>query len=178
VLATIGYRGTQHLSATRAALQTQCWTWHWLPFDTVWLVPYLSMFGLMVLPWFLLPLNSLRRFSLAILGPAACAWATFLVYPTACVRPNPASLPAIYQAFVFLDGPNNCLPCLHATFVVVPAWFLAAETRPFRTARSRALLIVWVFVILLSIVALRQHTDIDMLVGVLLGIGAVVLTRP
>ena len=178
VIATIAYRSIQALATEGADVRQTCWTWQWLPFNAEWVWPYFSMFILVGLPWFLLPdLRLVRRFALCLLGVAATGWITFLIYPTACIRPNPDGQPVYYQALLLIDQPSNCLPCLHSAFSVLAAWTLSYGAANRNIGITRALLAVWLLLIFISIVALRQHTGIDIVAGIILGsIGAWVWT--
>lgn len=171
VVATFAYRTTQFLTLEYAAIRSDCWTWRWLPFHSGWLWLYVSMFVIVGLPWFLLPeWRQVRRFAFCLLSTAAVGWVTFLVHPTACARPVGGEPTWSYALLVLLDRPNNCLPCLHSAMSLLAAGVLALDARPFRSAAARLALGIWCALISLSIVALRQHTDVDTLVG--LGLGA------
>lgn len=170
VIATVAYRGIQGVSLARASLRHECWSWDRLAFDPAWVWPYLSMFLLVGLPWYLLPtLREVRRYAFCLLAVAAVGWITFLLYPTACVRPSAAGQPGYYALLQVLDRPNNCMPCLHSALSVLAAWTLMRSCAVFRRPAGAALLIGWLLVLCISIVALRQHTDLDTLVGVALG---------
>lgn len=170
VFAAIVYRSIQYFSWDRAVVRAECWTWRWLPFHAAWIWPYLSMFVLAGLPWFMLPgLPQVRRFAICLLAMAAVSWIMFVVYPTACVRPSADGQPAGYALLLELDRSNNCLPCLHSAVSVLAAWTLVQGTTFFRRLAGKTLLVVWLLIIFVSIVALRQHTDGDMLAGIGLG---------
>lgn len=170
VFAAIVYRSIQYVSLDRAVMRHECWTWRWLPFHAGWIWPYLSMFVLAGLPWFMLPgLWQVRRFAICLLAMAAVSWILFLGYPTACARPSADGQPAGYALLLDLDQANNCLPCLHSAVSVLAAWTLAQGTAFFQNLAGKVFLIGWLLVIFVSIVALRQHTDGDMLAGVGLG---------
>jgi hypothetical protein len=170
-IALVAYRTIQLVVADRAVLRETCWTWTWLPFHAAWLGPYLLMFPLVGLPWFMLPeIGQVRRFFWCALGVAACGWVGFLTHPTACARPAAVGQPAPYQWMLAVDLPNNCLPCLHAAFSVLAAGALAGDCAWGRRAWGRVLLGLTLAAISVSIVALRQHTDLDTVAG--LGLGA------
>ncbi|HTQ51359.1 MAG TPA: phosphatase PAP2 family protein [Candidatus Acidoferrales bacterium] len=79
---------------------------------------------------------------------------------------------------VSIDAPTNCLPCLHAAFAVLAGAALVARERILSVRLGRLFISVWVAIITISIVALHQHTDTDVLVGFLLGsVAALVYTR-
>jgi hypothetical protein len=170
LIATIAYRSIQFVSVARAALRQECWTWQWLPFDAAWIWPYVSMFVLVGLPWFMLPnFRQVQRFAVCLLAIAALGWIVFMAYPTACVRPSADGQSAYYAMLLALDRPNNCLPCLHSAFSVLAVWALVRTTTIFRRITGAVFLAAWLVLICISIVALRQHTDGDMLAGFGLG---------
>lgn len=172
-VATLFYRGLQAATAYRAVLREECWAWTWLPFDEGWLGWYLSMFLLVGLPWFLLPTwSQVVRYGQCLLGMAAVGWITFLLYPTACARPDAAGHSWAYVLLLKLDGANNCLPCLHSAMAVLAVGALWPAVGTKGAGLIRAGLLAWTTLIGVSIVALRQHTDWDTLVGVLLGLAA------
>jgi membrane-associated phospholipid phosphatase len=174
VVATFAYRTTQFLTHERAAVRTECWTWNWLPFHPAWLWLYVSMFVIVGLPWYLLPeWRQVRRFAVCLVGMAAVGWITFLLHPTACARPTVEGPTWSYALLLALDRPNNCLPCLHSAMALLAAGVLAADAPVFRSWLARVALWAWCAAIVVSIVALRQHTDIDTLVG--LGLGSIAL---
>jgi membrane-associated phospholipid phosphatase len=173
LLALVAYRSIQAVTAERAEIRAECWGWTQLPFATTWMWPYFSMFVLMGLPWFFLDdWSRVRRFAACVVGTAAIGWISFLVHPTACLRPAPDGQPVIYQALLALDRPDNCWPCLHSAFSVLAAGALMLGCGRCRARPVRFFLLAWVVVISGSIVALRQHTDADMVAGCFLGLAA------
>lgn len=170
LVATLAYRGIQYGTEARAVVQHECWTWSWLPFAPAWIWPYCSMFLIVGLPWVLLPeWRQVKRFAVALLAVAAAGWVTFLVHPMACARPGGAGQPAYYQLLLELDRANNCMPCLHSAMALLAAWVLWRRAPAFRGTVARAGLAAWVLVIAVAIVALRQHTDVDLIAGFALG---------
>ena len=166
VICTIMYRSLQAYGWREPLLRADCPGWSLLPFHAGWVWPYLSMFALVGLAWLALPdAAAVRRFALHMLGLAAVGWICFGVWPTACIRPVGEDLPTAYRWLVALDQPTNCFPCLHSAFSVLAAWVLA----PCGGRILRLLLWAWVAVLVVSIIALRQHTDSDTLTGVVLG---------
>lgn len=170
VVATVAYRTTQFLTHERAAVRTECWTWNWLPFHPAWLWLYVSMFVIVGLPWYLLPeWRQVRRFAVCLVGMAAVGWITFLLHPTACARPRVEEPTWSYALLLALDRPNNCLPCLHSAMALLAAGALAVDAPAFRAWPARVALALWCVAISVSIVALRQHTDVDTVAGLVLG---------
>ncbi|PTX90972.1 phosphatase PAP2 family protein [Opitutus sp. ER46] len=174
LIATVMYHGTQGLGAARAVTREHCWSWDLVPFNPEWLWPYLSLFALLALPWFTLrELGSVRRFAVVLLGMAAVGWITFLLFPTACARPDPSRVPE-YLAFFYerVDGPNNCLPCLHSALTIFATYGICGRHARGSSPGCTILVSAWAVTILVSILALRQHTGADTLVGLVLGTAA------
>lgn len=173
VVATLGYRGTQAMTVGEAVVRSDCATWRWVPFSAWWLVPYASMFVVMALPWFCLPVERLPRFGATVVAMVAAAWVVFVVHPTACVRPGADEAGWAYGVLIALDGPSNCLPCLHAALPVLAAWALATSGGWWSGRFGRALVTGWTALIALSILGVRQHTGVDVAAGLALGGAAV-----
>lgn len=170
--ATIMYHGTQYLGASRAIMRTSCWTWRIVPFNPLWFWPYISLFVLLGLPWFVLRTwSAVRAYAAALLAVAAVAWLTFVIYPTACVRPSELYLPSYLSTFYLVDWPNNCFPCLHSAFAVYGGYVMCCRASYWDTPVPKVVIYSWVVAILVSIVALRQHTGIDAVTGI--GLGAI-----
>jgi membrane-associated phospholipid phosphatase len=170
LVATIAYRTIQFVSIERADIRSTCWSWSKISFSPAWIWPYMSMFILVGLPWFLIPtIRRVKRFALCLLCVAAMGWLFFLLHPTACVRPDQEGQPGYYVALLVLDRPDNCMPCLHAAFSVLAAYALLGTRRFLNGLAANVLLGLWVLLICVSIVALRQHTDVDMIAGAFLG---------
>lgn len=173
IVCTVVYRSLQYAFVSKAEMRGACWAWTWLPFNSMWVWPYFSMFVLVGLPWFLLPdVRQVRRFAWTLLGAAAVGWVTFIVYPTACERPPVEGQGFAYQLLRSHDEANNCMPCLHSAFAVLSAWVLFRSVRAFGNVFGASVLVLWLAVMFISIVALRQHTDVDTAVGALLGAAA------
>ncbi len=178
LVAGLAYRSLQFHFLPDSSLRTQCPGWDLLPFHPLWLWPYLSMFALVGLPWFLLPWpGAVTCFARRLLATAAVGWVCFALFPTACLRPSPEGHGFAYGLLLALDAPNNCMPCLHSAMALLAALALARDSAAFSGLAARLLLAAWVAVISLSIVALRQHTGLDTLAGLALGALAGLLPR-
>jgi len=171
ITCSVMYQLLQQFPAHTAHLRTDCWSWQQIPFSEIWLWPYLSMFAIVGCAWLALPnKHSTRRFIICFLGTGLVAWICFYFWPTSCLRPPPESLSMPYRLLVLFDAPSNCLPCLHSAFAILSAVVLYRRISQMQHATAlRVLLIIWVTLINLSIVGLRQHTGIDVAAGLLLG---------
>jgi len=170
LIAMVAYDGIQYSTIGRAVLRQDCWSWQCVSFNPAWVWPYESMFILAGLPWFLLPtLRDAQRFAVALLATAAVAWVVFVAYPTACVRPSTVGQPTYYVLLRVFDQANNCMPCLHSALSLVTAWSLVSEQTIFARFGGILSLVIWLAVVSVSIVALRQHTGVDIMAGFALG---------
>lgn len=169
VICTLAYRTLQGHGYFAVDMRASCPTWRVLSFHQAWTWPYLSMFALVGCAWMALPdARAVRRFAGSMLAVAAVGWFCFLFFPTGCVRPEIMDPTLAYRWLVALDQPTNCFPCLHSAFSVLAAVVIA---RAWPTPAARIVLGSWVVVIAVSIIALRQHTDLDTLTGLILGAG-------
>jgi hypothetical protein len=168
------YQFLQNTPSRTAQLRIDCWSWQLMPFSEIWTWPYFSMFLIIGFAWLSLPdRRSIRQFSTIFLSTASIAWICFCFWPTSCLRPSIATPSLPYQILIFFDGPTNCLPCLHSAFTILSTVVLYRRTSQMQHITAlRTLLIIWVILINLSIVGLRQHIGIDIAAGLLLGGGA------
>jgi len=146
-----------------------CPFWDLIPFHTAWTWPYLALFPLIGVAWMMQPgWREMLRFFGAMLAAGAVAWSSFLLWPTGSVRPALTEIPWYYQALIAADAPLNSIPCLHAAFSVVATTALLHGA--LRAARGWRI-VGWLFVamICLAAIALRQHSDFDVLGGLVLG---------
>ncbi len=173
LICSLVYRALQAGTLFPVEVRPPCFTWEWVPFSQWWLPAYLLMFVFIALSWLALPdFKTGLRFGAHLLAAAAPSWLTFLLYPTACVRPVPQADEFLYRWLVTIDGPTNCFPSLHATFGVFTIMALHRhQGLTLGSARSNGLLSL-LAVMFISIVGLRQHTFSDLWVGGLIGLVA------
>ena len=146
-----------------------CPLWEVLPFHVAWTWPYLALFPLIAVTWMVQPSwREVCRFFCAMLATGLVAWTFFYVWPTGSARPPMESISWYYRAVITADAPLNSFPCLHAAFGVVAA--VALLHGPLRVGRP-VQVGLWILVatICVSAIALRQHTDFDVLGGLVLG---------
>jgi hypothetical protein len=146
-----------------------CPLWEVIPFHAAWTWPYLAMFPLIAFTWMALPgWREVCRFFFAMLVTGLVAWTFFYLWPTGSVRSPMTEIPWYYHAVITADAPLNSFPCLHAAFSVVAGYALLHG--PLHIARAWQVAI-WILVsaICVAAIALRQHTDFDVLGGIALG---------
>ena len=166
------FRWLQRHPQVEPQMWDSCPAWAVVPFHPVWTWPYLAMFPLIAAAWLLQPSwREVCRFLGAMAAAGLVAWSCFFLWPTGSIRPAVLEAPWYYQMVITADAPLNSFPCLHAAFSVVAA--VALVHGPVRVGRP-AQIAVWTLagVICVAAVALRQHTDFDVLAGLVLGGGA------
>lgn len=149
-----------------------------LPFSPGWTLPYLSMFVLVGLAWFVQrDRASVRRLAVTLLSAEAIAWICFALWPTEYPRPAGPHAYLPYRWLIAVDLPRNCTPCLHSTLTLIAAWAIDREICAARgNGFTRIALWSWAIVVLVSIVLVRQHTSVDVGLGLLLGVAALAFT--
>jgi|GEM_PF-2556059 len=164
------YHGLQQVHVFPAHLRSDCLSWRLLPFYDLWIWPYASMSLLVGLAWIMVPdAAAVYRFRRYLLAVSVAGWMGFFLYPTVCSRSGIVSHSQLYQWLILADAPTNCFPCLHAALTVLATAVLVRHTGgPGRFVCS-GVLILWMTIILVSILALRQHTGIDVAIGSSLG---------
>ena len=144
-----------------------------VPFDTGWIVPYLSMYLFLIIPPALsVTVEQIRRYLIGMAVMFAVSAVFFFFYPVVYDRPPlPIGAHSLYRLIVNMDQPINCIPSLHAGMTVFAMLFahriLTQEPAPLR----RALLVlgwIWTVLILYGTLATKQHYFLDLPAGALL----------
>src|SRR4051794_24030177 len=91
-----------------------------VPFDAGWVVPYMSMYVMLVIPPALArTTEQLWRYLIGMAIMFLVAGVCFFLYPVAYERPAlPVGAPWLYRLVVSMDQPINCIPSLHAGMTV------------------------------------------------------------
>ena len=144
-----------------------------IPFDSGWVIPYMSMYIMLIIPPALATTTEqIRRYLIGMAIMFAVAGICFFVYPVAYLRPPlPADAPQLYRMVVSMDQPINCIPSLHAGMTIyamlLAARIFAGDPAPVR----RALLWIgwtWTALILYGTLATKQHYFLDLPAGAIL----------
>ena len=146
------------------------------PFDTAipfnpdfWTPFYLSEYILtFAIPWFIDTRSQLRNYVRGIVLMSCACFAIFFLFPTA--SPRPATIPesALYAFVLWMDGPLNAFPSLHAAFLAFTLCLAREIFRPM-SAFAWVLLLLWTAAILYATIATRQHYSVDLIAGGLIG---------
>jgi membrane-associated phospholipid phosphatase len=151
-----------------------------IPFvpETVWI--YGTVTWACLVAWLLVP-NAIeaRRLYLSIAVSTAVCTLAFIAFPTTFPRELYPLEPASASARELLDlrsadDPDNCFPSLH----VALAWSVALSFR--RETHGPWLVIaalVWAALVSVTTLTTKQHYVADVPAGLLVGVGAVLLSR-
>jgi membrane-associated phospholipid phosphatase len=142
----------------------------WVPFlpAAVWL--YASWYVAPALIFFA-ERSQFRRTALAVAAAfLACAVGWTLV-PAVMTRPvldgRPDASARMLRAIYAIDPPSNLFPSFHAALAAIIAWAALAWPRAFPAV------LAWMVAICASCLLTRQHYVLDVVAGVLVGLGAV-----
>lgn len=141
-----------------------------LPFvpEFVWL--YLSMYGLFLLPPFLLNPAELKRLAKELILATGIAGLVFAAFPARLGFPR--TLPedeiyrTIFQGLFAVDHPFNLVPSLHVVYTTAISLAVVSHT----DAGIRVLLCCWWGLIVSSTVLVHQHHLLDVVTGVSLAV--------
>jgi hypothetical protein len=144
-----------------------------VPFDAGWVLWYMSMYVMLVIPPALArTTEQLGRYLLGMAMMFAVAGVCFFAYPVAYLRPGlPVGAPWLYRLVVSMDQPINCIPSLHAGMTVYAMLLLGRILDDVPALTRRALLGVgwmWTGLILYGTLATKQHYFWDLPAGAVL----------
>ncbi len=140
-----------------------------LPFIPGFIYGYLSVILLFLLPLCSLTERQIRALCVAFVTATIVAGAIYFVLPAELAHQRPAMLPEpqlLYGILYTLALPHNLFPSLHITYSTLI--LLAIANQEANTAWS-TIAVVWMLIIVLSVVLIRQHQLIDIAGGWLLG---------
>ena len=112
--------------------------------------------------------NSLRSLSITMMVSSAIACTIFLLFPGEMGfsrTDNIQGFEFLFEAMHIMDKPHNLYPSLHITFSTISAYVLINQTKQ---KLFHALLILWVFIISLSVILVHQHHLFDIATGFVL----------
>lgn len=138
-----------------------------IPFWPEWVLVYLSMYLLFLVPPFFLTCAALRRLGLQLILTTLAAGATFLLVPATLgftrVVPTGGPYQSLYQTMFALDATHNLVPSLHVTWSTA----IAVAVADFASLPWRLFFFGWVGAIALSTLLVHQHHVIDVVVAYL-----------
>ncbi|MFB2579457.1 MULTISPECIES: phosphatase PAP2 family protein [unclassified Acinetobacter] len=147
-----------------------------LPFDIRAIWPYLSFFLLIPYAYLYCPAHKLPWLMRAMILVAIIFGLIYVFVPTTLptiamqqlsdVRHTYPISYGMWQQLLHVDTPNNCAPSLHAALSTLAGWALLQPKRPV----YNLLVMLWVLIIGVSIIVLRQHFFLDWWTGTLLAL--------
>lgn len=150
-------------------------------FDVGWVYIYVSQYLIVPLPPLLAHTrDQLRRLVVGLSITSGLAFATFLIYPVAILRPaKPEDSNWIYDWLVSVDTPANAFPSLHVGLSMLAALYAhrVLDEAFSRKARLALLLLIWVWTVLIawSTMATKQHYFYDVLGGIVVAVAGHVI---
>lgn len=156
------------------------WLDRMIPFvpDTVYL--YESIWLLMpIAPWLTKTRNELNAYWIGFAVMSIVGFSIFFFFPTAVLRPNNIqNTNVLYEALIRFDNGINACPSFHAALAVFHG---ACCHLIFSRGRWNRLIqgVIWVWVlgILAATLLTKQHVFVDIVAGIILGVGGFVVLR-
>ena len=112
--------------------------------------------------------KNIRALSITMMVSSAIACTIFLLFPGELGfsrTMNIQGFESMFEALHRMDKPHNLYPSLHITFSSISAFALIQQTQQ---KRFKALLILWVMAISLSVILTHQHHLFDIATGFVL----------
>lgn len=142
-----------------------------LPFIPQWIFIYASMYAAAITPFILIKdYECFKKMWLSMITVAIIAYLFFIIYPTYDIL-RPVFSPGNFSEF-FLnldnnhDAPYNCFPSLHAGFsITATIWIFFTKPK-----KSGIPILIWGFLIAVSILFVKEHYIADFLFGTILAI--------
>ena len=134
-----------------------------------WTPLYLSEYILtFFIPWLITKRSELRNYVIGVFVMSCACFAIFLLFPTASPRPQALPAFALYRFVLWMDGPLNAFPSLHAAFLVFTVGLAREILKPLQPLVWISLWL-WAAAILYATIATRQHYVADLFAGALIG---------
>ena len=147
-----------------------------IPFNEVFVIFYVSWFALIVLSllyFFLYDIPSFRALSWFIIITQITAMAIYILFPNRQdLRPESFARSNVFTAllgFIYrFDTPTGVCPSLHVAYSlgIGSVWLKKKDASP----RWKAILVVWITLICLSVMFVKQHSAVDVLCALPLGL--------
>lgn len=163
------YPATNWLAGLRASPH-QLFLQHELgiPFLPAFIWPYLSLYLLFLCPPFFLCPTGLKRLAQGLILSTLIAGLVFVALPAQLgfprVLPDVAPYRDIFDRLFAVDRPFNLVPSLHVVYATAIILAMMGGTGP----RIRAVLWVWLALIVASTVLVHQHHVLDVVTGMVL----------
>lgn len=141
--------------------------WQWelaAPLVPAMILIYISLYLLMLTPLFLCQPEQMRPLGRALAIASLVGGSVFLLFPAELGFPRTVPQSAFGGFFRILhsvDRPHNLFPSLHVAFSAL----IVMSVQPNLGPRGRAVMALWLVLICISVVLVRQHHVPDILGG-------------
>ena len=167
---------TENLIPAERCTPVHCLLDDYIPFREYFVIFYVSWFALIVfslLVFFLYDIPSFRALSLFILVTQIVAMAVYILWPNRQdLRPTEFAHHNVFTVILgFLyafDTPTGVCPSLHVAYSIGigSVWLKKKDASPV----WKAVLVVWLVLICLSVMFVKQHSAVDVLCALPLGL--------
>ncbi len=165
----------RHANNEKVAVIIKLWLDDLLPIVPVLVVPYLLflpfLFGTIVYFIFFSDRYRAVTISLAFCQLTACL--CFIFYQTKIIRPEIITggvFPDLLRTIYANDAPYNCLPSTHVALSIVCGWFWIGQF-----PRIKWAMVIFVMLICVSTVLLKQHYLPDVATGLILALVSILV---
>jgi membrane-associated phospholipid phosphatase len=140
-----------------------------VPFVPEFMLAYLSMYVLFIIPPFFLQAAELRGLGKQLIAGTLLSGLIFMLLPTrlgfARALPDDGFFGPIYSNLFAIDLPHNMVPSLHVVFSALILLAMAGTTKK---TSYKLFLYCWLLVICASTLLVHQHHLIDVVAGLAL----------
>lgn len=154
------------------APNTHQWYTAWevtVPFWPVFILPYFSIYFMLLLSVFVLDFFEMRVFTKTVAAAIALGGLVFWLFPCSSgfARDNqPAEFTTLYRLLYSLDRPHNLVPSLHITLSAISALAMSRGRR----RSMQIFLAAWFSAIVASVLLVHQHHLLDIITGLSLAV--------
>ena len=147
-----------------------------VPFNEVFVILYVSWYALIVISlliFMLYDIQSFKDLSLYIIITQVVAMAVYILYPTVqelrpAVFPRENFFTWVLGIIYAFDTPTGVCPSLHVAYSMGIASVWLKKKDASRT--WKAILVVWVVLICVSVLFVKQHSAVDVIAALPLGL--------
>jgi membrane-associated phospholipid phosphatase len=163
------YGGSNWFASESSARYQLFFSWErHIPFTPLFIIPYLSLSLYIILPVFYLDLDKVKPWAKSYMLMVFFAGFIFLVMPTENVIVRSEYFGEVSYLFNFLytmDLPYNLFPSLHVSLSTLALMIMLPQLNNKLVFVS---IVVWWFIMTISVILVRQHNVSDIAGGVLL----------
>ena len=147
-----------------------------VPFNEVFVILYVSWYALIVISlliFMLYDIQSFKDLSLYIIITQVVAMAVYILYPTVqelrpAVFPRENFFTWVLGIIYAFDTPTGVCPSLHVAYSmgIASVWLKKKDA----SKTWKAILVVWVVLICVSVLFVKQHSAVDVIAALPLGL--------